>query len=160
MLAAAFLLLFLGGNRWVAMSLARSLEWRYLPSAEPQHADVLVLLGGGTLAADFPRSMVEINSAGDRVLYAAQLFHQGKVKHVLISGGFLGWSARSTSPAEDTAALLEILDIPREALWLEPEFAEYIRKCSIQRQNLTGKRDSKNLFGDLCLAYVPRRKAF
>lgn len=121
LLISALLLLVLGGNRWIAMSLARSLEWRYLPGEEISAAEVAVVLGGGTLSADYPRSGVEINGAGDRVIYAAQLYHQGKVENLLLSGGFLGWNPRQTSPAQDMADLLQALDIPQQALWLEPD---------------------------------------
>ncbi len=121
LLISALLLLVLGGNRWIAMSLARSLEWRYLPGEEISAAEVAVVLGGGTLSADYPRSGVEINGAGDRVIYAAQLYHQGKVENLLLSGGFLGWNPRQTSPAQDMADLLQALDIPEQALWLEPD---------------------------------------
>lgn len=121
LLISALLILVLGGNRWIAMSLARSLEWRYLPGEEIPAAEVAVVLGGGTLSADYPRSGVEINGAGDRVIYAAQLYHQGKVENLLLSGGFLGWNPRQTSPAQDMADLLQALDIPQQALWLEPD---------------------------------------
>lgn len=119
-LLAAFLLLWLGGNRWTAMSLARSLEWQYLPPAEYPGAEVLVVLGGGTLSADAPRPMVELNSAGDRVLYAARLYQQGNAANILLSGGYLGWTERDGSPAQEMADLLQMMGVPQEALWLEP----------------------------------------
>jgi uncharacterized SAM-binding protein YcdF (DUF218 family) len=146
LLVGALLLLVLGGNRFVAMSLARSLEWRYLPGdasrgnlvlnsslaenslpgavgndAELPIAPVAVVLGGGTLSADFPRSGVEINGAGDRVLYAAQLYHQAKTEKLLLTGGFLGWNPRQSSPAQDMADLLQSLGVPEQAMWLEPD---------------------------------------
>jgi uncharacterized SAM-binding protein YcdF (DUF218 family) len=121
LILSALLLLVLGGNRFVAMSLARSLEWRYLPDAELPKAQVAVVLGGGTLSADYPRSGVEINGAGDRVLYAAQLYHQAKVEQLLLTGGFLGWNPRLSSPAQDMADLLQSLGVPQQALWLEPD---------------------------------------
>ncbi len=119
-LIAAFLLLWLGGNRWTAMSLARALEWQYLPPVEYPAAEVIVVLGGGTQPAEYPRQMVELNSAGERVLYAAHLYQQGKADYLLLSGGTLGWSERDGSPAQEMALLLESLGVPAQALWLEP----------------------------------------
>lgn len=117
----ALALLWLGGNRWVATGLARSLEWRYLsPETLPQ-AEVIVLLGGGTLPAEYPRQRVEISGAGDRVLYAAHLYKQGVAANILLTGGKLDWSTSSSTPAEDMAELLVSLGVPREALWLESE---------------------------------------
>lgn len=120
LLGFVLILLVLGGNRWVAMSLAYSLEHRYWAAEELPSVEAAVILGGGTLSADFPRSHVEINSAGDRVLSAAQLYHQKKAEMLLLSGGFLGWNPRQTSPAQDMAELLEDLGVPQQALWLEP----------------------------------------
>src|SRR5690349_2037016 len=76
-LIACLALVWIGGNRWVSSALTRSLEWRYLPPAELPHAEAIVVLGGGTDAPDYPRSTVEVNGAGDRVLYAARLYKQG-----------------------------------------------------------------------------------
>ncbi|MHC1784965.1 MAG: hypothetical protein AB9891_19805 [Anaerolineaceae bacterium] len=72
----ALLILFTAGNRWVSMTLARSLEWKYLPLDPVPGAEVILVLGGSTEPSLYPRSAVEVNSAGDRVLYAADLFRE------------------------------------------------------------------------------------
>jgi len=121
-LAAALAVLFIAGNRWVSTALARSLEWRYLPPAEVPEAGVIVVLGGGTQAADYPRSTVEINGAGDRMLYAIQLYNEGKAPFLLMSGGYIEWlNDNPVSPAEDMAQLAMTFGVPAEAIWLQPE---------------------------------------
>lgn len=115
----ALLLIFVAGNRWVADSLLRSLEWRYLPEIEIPYAEVIVLLGGGTQPADYPRQTVELSSAGDRVLYAAQLYHQGKAEHILVSGGRVDWELTQTTSADEMAELLKFMQVPEESIWLE-----------------------------------------
>jgi uncharacterized SAM-binding protein YcdF (DUF218 family) len=120
-LGVALVCLLLGGSGWIASGLARSLEWRYLPPETVPQADVIVLLGGGTQPARAPRPMVEVTGAGDRVLYTAWLYKQGKAAHILLSGGSLDWSQSDISPADDMATLLEMMDVPREALWFERE---------------------------------------
>jgi uncharacterized SAM-binding protein YcdF (DUF218 family) len=120
LIVLALALLWLAGNRWVGYSLARSLEWRYLPLADLPPEEVLVVLGGGTEPALFPRPEVEINAAGDRVLYAARLYKQGKAQRILVSGGTISFLADSQfSPAEDMADLLELAGVPKEAIWLQ-----------------------------------------
>jgi uncharacterized SAM-binding protein YcdF (DUF218 family) len=102
--------------------LARSLELKYLPPTEIPTGEVLVVLGGGTEPASPPRTTVEINGAGDRVLYAAELYKQGKAPFILLSGGDIEWlSSGSTTPAQDMAALLVQMGVPESALWLENE---------------------------------------
>ena len=120
-IALALVLLLVGGNAWVAQGLTRSLEWRYLPPETIPAAEAIVLLGGGTAPAEYPRSMVEVNSAGDRVLYAARLYKQGAAPNILLSGGRIDWleSGEDSSPAVEMAELLKLMGVPPEALWLQ-----------------------------------------
>jgi len=109
----------ISSTRWVAMGLVRSLEWQYLPPEEIPNAEVVVLLGGGTEPAEDPRTIVEINSAGDRIIYTAWLYNQKKVQKIIISGGLLDWTLSAGTPAGDMAFLLEMLNVPSEALIIE-----------------------------------------
>lgn len=120
-LILALVLLWVSSTRWVSMGLLRSLEWRYLPPEQILEGEVAVLLGGGSMPAEAPRSIVEVNSAGDRILYAAWLYNQGKISHILISSGLLDWSITDSTPAQDMATLLEMMGVPPDALWLETE---------------------------------------
>ena len=118
-LVLALALLLVGGNSWVSLGLARSLEWRYLPSGELPKADAIVVLGGGTQPKSPPRPMVEVNGAGDRVLYGGLLYKQGKAEHILLSGGGIDWLSGEASAAQEMASLLELMGVPKQALWLE-----------------------------------------
>ena len=120
----AILILWLCSTRFVALSLVRSLEWRYLPTQELAPADVIVVLGGGTESPQYPRPMVEVNAAGDRVIYAAELYKQGKASFILVSGGNIpSLDARTTTPAEDMASILIRLGVPQDVIWLQPNSA-------------------------------------
>jgi len=120
LISLGFIVLFIGGNRWVAMSLRRSLEWQYLPPTPIPQAVVMVVLGGGTEPSDYPRPMIGINGAGGRVLYAASLYKQGKAQYILLSGGNISWTGQHTStPAGEMAELLKMMDIPEHVLWLQ-----------------------------------------
>jgi uncharacterized SAM-binding protein YcdF (DUF218 family) len=132
LLTGALIILLLASNRWVAISLARSLEWQYLPPGNLPTAEVIVVLGGGTESAQYPRSAVEVNAAGDRVLHAARLYRQGKAPAILVSGGNIVWlGGRSMTPAEEMSELLDLLGVPAGAIWEQPrsqntqEDAEY-----------------------------------
>lgn len=142
-LILALLLLLFSGNRWVAMGLNRSLEWQYLPQKQIPTAEVIVVLGGGTNPAEYPRSTIEINGAGDRVIYAAQLFHQGKADHLLLSGGRIDWSSSSTTPAEEMAKILEMLGIPSETMWLETKSRNTLENAQFAQEILSKKGINK-----------------
>jgi uncharacterized SAM-binding protein YcdF (DUF218 family) len=122
LLWCAFLILFVAGNRWVSMTLARSLEWKFLPLDPLPSAEVILVLGGSTEPSLYPRSAVEVNSAGDRVLYAADLFEQKKAPQILLSGGRIDWlGEQSSSPAEDMREILLRFGIPEKRIWLQTE---------------------------------------
>lgn len=122
LILTSIVILWLSSTTGVSNLLARSLEWRYLPLEEIPAADAIVLLGGGTDPAAYPRSNVEINGAGDRVLYAAELFFDGKSPLILLSGGEISWlNDGSTTPAQDMANLMARLGVPESALILENE---------------------------------------
>jgi len=120
LITAALVILWLSSTTGFSHLLARSLEWRYPTPDEIPAADVIVVLGGGTEPATAPRPSVEVNGAGDRVLYAASLYKEGKAAHILLSGGNISWlNEGATTPAEDMASILTAIGIPEEALWLE-----------------------------------------
>lgn len=119
-LTLALAILWLGGNRWVADGLMRSLEWQFLPAGELPAAELIVILGGGTEPVDFPRQTPELNSAGDRVFYGAYLFHQGKAPRILLSGGRIEWMDNIPStPASEMANILRVMGVPEDAILLE-----------------------------------------
>jgi uncharacterized SAM-binding protein YcdF (DUF218 family) len=122
LIAGALLILWLSSTSLVANTLARTLEWQFLPAQEIPHADAAIVLGGGTDAKVYPRPDVEINGAGDRVYFAAKLYKEGKINQILLSGGEITWlSASGSTPAGEMATILEELGIPKAALWLEDQ---------------------------------------
>jgi uncharacterized SAM-binding protein YcdF (DUF218 family) len=122
LLALGLIILYLAGNRWVSYGLARTLEWRDLPPENTPNAEVIVLLGGGTEPGDPPRPMAEVNSAGDRVLYAAKLYREGAAPVILASGGNVDFTSdRNSTPAEEMSELLLLLGVPADAIWQQAE---------------------------------------
>jgi uncharacterized SAM-binding protein YcdF (DUF218 family) len=113
-------LVWVASNRWTAQTLARSLEWQYLPSGDLPNAQAIVVLGGGTASIDPPRPMVEINSAGQRLIYAADLYRRGKAPLILLSGGKIDWQVGETG-AQDMAILMRFMGTPDSALILEAD---------------------------------------
>lgn len=119
-LVIAFVILLIAGNKYTATSLARTLEWRYPPLPAGSTADVIVVLGGGTEPDVNPRQMVEVNSAGDRVLYAVRLYQAGVTPMLILSGGDIDFLYDSPStPADDMATLMEMVGVPRERMLIQ-----------------------------------------
>jgi uncharacterized SAM-binding protein YcdF (DUF218 family) len=132
----AFALLVGFGNEWVAFSLVSSLEWRYLPQGEVPQAQAIVLLGGGTRPHLPPRPMSEVTEAGDRVGYAAKLYHDKKAPFIVVSGGFIDFFGSTVPEADAMKELLMALDVPEEDIKLEGrsrnpyENALYVREVA------------------------------
>lgn len=87
LIAAALIVLWLGGNRFVAMTVASALETQYPPLPAGTRGDVIVVLGGATREKSTPRPTHEVNEAGDRLIYAARLWHEGVAPRIIVSGG-------------------------------------------------------------------------
>lgn len=116
----ALMVLIFAGNGWVAGEAIRSLERQYLPDELPK-AEAIVVLGGATRSPDSPRPWVEVSEAGDRVLYAAKLYRDGKAPIIVLSGGRIRWRGGSGSEADDMAELLKPMGVPRSAILEEPD---------------------------------------
>ena len=152
-------ILWLSSSSLVSENLTRSLEWRYFPPKEIPSADVMVVLGGSTEANIFPRSSVEINGAGDRVLYAAQIYKEGKAAHILLSGGEITWmNSTSSTPAGEMAELLQSLGVPQEALWLENKSQNTRENAEFSKKILDEKGINKILLVTSA-AHMPRAAA-
>ncbi len=137
-LILAFLLIWLGGNKWVASALTRSLEWRYFPPQPVPTAPAIVVAGGGVNAGDPPRPLPEVNEAGDRLIYAAYLYQQGKAPLVLLSGGGIDWYVPS-SEGPGMATLLRILGVPQEAIVSEMRSRNTYENAVFSRQILQAR---------------------
>lgn len=157
-LILVLLILFVFGNRWVSLSLARSLEWRYLPPNETPQADVIVVLAGGTQSAQFPRPITEINGAGDRIIYAAQLYHEGASEKIVLSGGRIDWLARGAEPTDDMAEILTMLDVPPEVLLYEPD-SRNTYENAVNTYNILEPMGIKKIILVTSAAHMPRAVA-
>ncbi len=62
-----------------------------------------------------------MNESGDRILLAAQLYSEGKISHILLSGGEIPWLDTGAVEAENMASVLERFDVPGRHIWKECE---------------------------------------
>ena len=159
MLIFALLILLFSSNRWVSFALARTLEWRDLPPEEMPQAPVIVVLGGGTESADYPRPMSEINSAGDRVVYAAWLYQEGAAPHILVSGGNVDFSSsRGTTPAEEMTELLTLMGVPESAIWQQPD-SQNTHEDALYSAKILMDEDIAEIILVTSAMHMPRAKA-
>jgi uncharacterized SAM-binding protein YcdF (DUF218 family) len=97
---------------WCVRRLESSVE-PYRPERDGQLA-ALVVLGGGTHEGPW---RAELASAGDRVMYAAQLYFQNHTQRLITTGDATpGVSRDSSAPREHTIQIWTRLKIPEEAI--------------------------------------------
>lgn len=118
--ATALLVLLLSSNTWVANSLVQSLEWQQIPKGALPTADAIVVLGGATKSKFPPRPSVDLSEAGDRVLYGAQLYREGKAPLIIASGGRIDWRGGGAAESADMAEILKSLGVPDAAILQDP----------------------------------------
>ena len=97
---------------WCLNRLESSVE-AYAPERD-QPLDAVIVLGGGTRQGP---SRAEAGQAGDRVMYAAQLFLEGYTKRLITTGDAMpGVSRDMTSPRDQTIEIWTKLQVPAEAI--------------------------------------------
>lgn len=112
----ALIVLLVSSNAWVATRLVQSLEWQNLPPDPMPTADAIVVLGGSTRPADYPRPWVDVMEAGDRVLHGAQLYKAGKAPKLILSGGRIIWKGGGPPESDDMAQIAMAMGVPRSAI--------------------------------------------
>jgi uncharacterized SAM-binding protein YcdF (DUF218 family) len=114
--AFCWIILTIAGNQYFSNWLVSTLEARYyhkdLEQMEP--AEYGLLLGGGTATA--PSTREQLNTNGDRLAVAAELYHAGRIKKIICSGSHSFALDDSKSPSEEAIMLLQRLGVPAEDL--------------------------------------------
>ena len=116
----ALVILLAASNPFLSDRLVKSLEWQYFPPEEIPNTEAIVVLGGSTRPVSPPRMMADMNEHGDRLLYAAKLYQEGKAPLIILSGGRIDWYGNSQSEAADMSEILQIMGVPQEAMIGEP----------------------------------------
>lgn len=156
--AFALVILLISSNAWVSAALIYSLESRYPPLMNPPVVDGIVVLGGATKNPEPPRLMVDVNEHGDRLFYAAQLYHQQKAPKVILAGGRINWGRTGGSEAADMASLLTILGVPPEVMIEEP-LSLNTYENAVNVQTILQESDIKTILLVTSAFHMPRSMA-
>ncbi len=96
----------------VCFRYVESLETTFQPGVDAP-LDALIVLGGGTSQGPH---RAEVDDAGDRVLYAAQLYLQGHTRALITTGSTLPSLQALSTPAQQTTEIWTKLNIPNQAI--------------------------------------------
>jgi len=152
-------ILFFAANGWVGDGMMYSLEHQYPPLKQNAKAEAIVVLGGCTRSPHPPRPWVEVSEAGDRVLYAAKLYREGKAPKVVLAGGRIFWKGGGQSEALDMAELIQVMGVPEPALLLEPESLNTYENAVNVKQVLAQNEIEGSLLLVTSARHMPRSMA-
>ena len=156
LLGISLVILLLSSNEIFSTWLVRSLEWRYLPNGEIPQAEAIVVLGGGTRPRIAPRPWYEVNEAGDRILYGAILYKQGKAPLLVVTGGRAEWLGEGGNPeSEDMAAIAEALGVPSSAIIQESQSFN-TRDNAVNTREILNKRGINKILLVTSALHMPR----
>jgi len=151
----ALLVILMSSNAWVSSLLIQSLEWQNLPQQELPEADAIILLGGSTQVPTPPRKTVEITDAGDRVLYAAHLYKEGKAPVIIATGGRISWLNNARPEAQSMKRLLTEIGVPSSVI-IEETQALNTHQNAIYTKKILDKRGITRSLLVTSAAHMPR----
>jgi uncharacterized SAM-binding protein YcdF (DUF218 family) len=99
-----------------------SLEWAHPPlDGKPSGGDAIVVLSGGLRGAPVGQSRPELSDASaSRTLLAAELYHEGPPRPVIVTGGMSDEDFPEFTDALVMGELLERLGVPKSNVIVEP----------------------------------------
>ncbi|MGQ9869354.1 YdcF family protein [Leptodesmis sp.] len=152
----ALVLLLVSSSAWASDWLVRSLEYQYVPQVNIPKADAIVVLGGATRPAVPPRPWVEVAEEGDRVLYAAKLFREGKAPRIILSGGRVNWAGNNDLPeSADMAELIKTMGVP-ETVLIQESTSRNTRENAVNSKKIMDDQGIRSILLVTSALHMPR----
>lgn len=99
------------------------LMWEYdpIPMSEVGEYDVAVVFSGVTKGSKTPRDRVYFGFGADRITHTLQLYNEGKIKNILVTGGLGFQQAENSVAAVRMASFLTMAGVPDSVITIEPD---------------------------------------
>jgi uncharacterized SAM-binding protein YcdF (DUF218 family) len=117
-LISGIFLLYLFSNEFICNEVYRSWEYPFTKLDNAETYDYAVVLGGFS-NFDQASSRVKFNEAGDRFIQSYQLYQEGKVKKIFISGGSGSVLHQDETEADKVKDFLISLKVPDQDIVIE-----------------------------------------
>ncbi|WP_286755901.1 YdcF family protein [Roseivirga sp. UBA838] len=107
-------------NQYIANRVMLWWEPEPVPMKEMAYYDVAVVFSGVTKGSKTPRDRIYFNMGADRITHTLQLYNEGKIGRILVSGG-LGFEQVDNSRAADRLkSFLTMAGVPDSVIVVEP----------------------------------------
>lgn len=137
-------LLLLFSNQYLSNRVMLWWEPAPVPIASLDYFDVGVVFTGVTKGSKRPEDRVYFNHGADRITHTLQLYNEGKLGHILISGG-LGFQQNTKSiAAERLRSFLLMSGVPDSVITVEPEavntYENAVKSSEILQRDFPGEK--------------------
>ncbi len=134
-------------------------EYPISVAAKSPRADVIIVLGGATMAPLPPRAHIEVGESYDRLLHGLRLYRAGKAPHMLFSGGTIeALTGTLESEAWQYLQLAQEAGIRAEGIVLE-ERSRNTYENALYAQQIMAERGWKNALLVTSASHMPRAMA-
>jgi uncharacterized SAM-binding protein YcdF (DUF218 family) len=117
----ALIMLIFFSNQYIANQIMLRWEPVPIPMKEVGVYDVGIVFAGVTNGSKAPHDRVYFEKGADRITHTLQLYKEGKLKHIIVSGG-LGFQQRTMSySAERLRSFLLLAGVPDSVIIVEKE---------------------------------------
>lgn len=117
LLLISTVLLFLSSNKVLVNELLRL--WEMPPQKELIDLPETAVILGGYAEWDEHRDRVQLTEAAERMYVPVNLYRQGKIKQLLLTGGAASLTGRTKPEADYVKPILISSGIPDSAIWIE-----------------------------------------
>jgi len=114
-------LLLLFSNEYLANRVMSWWEYQPVPFAGLQEYDVAIVFSGVTRGSKTPRDRVYFREGADRITHTLQLYNEGKIKHIIVSGGLGSEKVENSAAADRLKSFLTMAGVPDSVITVEPE---------------------------------------
>ena len=92
-----------------------------VPFSEVENYDVAIVFSGVTKGSKTPRDRVYFGDGADRITHTLQLYNEGLVKHIIVSGGLGFQQVESSAAGYRLKSFLTMAGIPDSVITVESE---------------------------------------
>jgi uncharacterized SAM-binding protein YcdF (DUF218 family) len=141
---APLLLILLLSNQYLSNRVMLWWEVPPVPMDQVGVYDVGIVFSGVTKGSKEPYDRVYFENGADRITHTLQLYNEGKLRHIIVSGG-LGFQQRSSSiAAERLKSFLIMAGVPDSVITVEPNavntYENAVKSAEILRKDFPNQK--------------------
>lgn len=108
-------------NQYIANRVMIWWEAEAVPFAQVEDYDVAIVFSGVTKGSKTPRDRVYFGEGADRITHTLQLYNEGRVKHIIVSGGLGFQQVENSIAADRLKSFLIMAGVLDSVITVEPE---------------------------------------